>query len=127
MRFPVLLATLAVPVLVFAYDKGNHGVENNSISKTKAAVAAPATGGAKIEINIDGMHCQACVDNLTKQLDAMTDIEKGSVTVDLKGNKARLTLKKGATGDFAAETLKKNLNAKLESAGFTVTDVKTIN
>lgn len=128
MRISTFLLTLAVPVLVFAHGKAPAAIKTEATTTTESTTTTASTsGGSKVEINVDGMHCQSCVDNLTKQLEAINDVEKGSVKVDLKGNKAMLTLKKGSKDASSIDALKKTLNAKLEGAGFTVTDVKTIN
>lgn len=124
MRSLVLLIVFAVPAFAFAH--GEHTKSAPATTQTSTSTAS-ADSGPKYELNVTGMHCQSCVSNLTKSLEAISDIEKGSVKVDLKGNKAVVTLKKGALASANIENLKKTLNEKLTSAGFTVTDLKVMN
>lgn len=134
MQIGTLLMTLVASSIALAHGPSKTTKEStatlreaNASTTSTAAAPTAASNGQKYELNVDGMHCDACVKNLTKELEAMTDVEKGTVKVDLKGNKAVLTLKTGAPTAAGVETLKKTLNDKLTAAGFTVTDVKMIN
>ncbi|MCM2281517.1 MAG: heavy-metal-associated domain-containing protein [Bdellovibrionaceae bacterium] len=128
MRRLALLVALVLPALHFAQAANTSAPATTTpaaATSTTASTTTPtATSAPKYELNVTGMHCESCVDGLTKSLESLGDIEKGSVQVDLKGNKATITLKKSAAN---TEALKKALNEKITAAGFTVTAVKLMN
>lgn len=96
------------------------------VSTTASATTAKADGQS-YELNVDGMHCQSCVDNLKAELEKMSDVVKDSLKVDLKGKKATVTLVKGSKSTASVDSLKKSLNDALTKSGYTVTAVKVVN
>lgn len=64
-----------------------------------------------VEMEVKGMSCPFCVYGLKKKLEKLPDVDKADV--NLKENKARLTLKPGVTPD---EMLYRNT---VKDAGFT--------
>ena len=71
-----------------------------------------------LEIDINGMTCPFCVYSLEKELGKLSEVKQ--VLISLKSNKARLTLKAGASID--TETLQK----VVLNAGYTPGEVREI-
>ncbi len=92
-----------------------------------APMMAFATGSGKYELKVHGMHCADCVEHLREKLETRKDIEKGTVTVDLKGKRATVTIKDVGKDAVALEKLKKSLNETLADHHLEVKDVKVIN
>lgn len=90
------------------------------------SLLAEASGGQKVELKVDGLHCQACVENLSKQLEALPEIEKGSVSVDLKGKLANVTFKQPTKDKAAREKLRAEINKKLAENGFEIKSLDPI-
>ncbi len=91
-------------------------------AETLTRTTAATTGGTGYQVNITGMTCGACAEKLTKALSTMPGLEANSVQVDVSGQKAFLVIKKGTTADVKAL-----VTAKIKEAGYTVTEVTTLN
>ncbi len=76
--------------------------------------ASTKTTKTGYEVGIEGMHCGSCAETLTKSLQELPNVEKGSVKVVLKENKAFLEM---AKKDVTAEA---GIRAAIEQAGFKV-------
>ncbi len=91
-----------------------------------APFVAFAAGSGKYELKVSGMHCGECVDHLREKLETRNDIEKGTVTVDLKGKTATVTIMNVGKDAASLEKLKKSLNQTLADHHLEVKDVKVI-
>jgi len=112
--------------------QANKAPASSAALPVAAAADAPSevnsVHAANVKINIDGLHCGACVKKVTEKLSALTDIiEPGSVQVDLKTNTAKVFIKKGKLSTAEAKKLKGTLNEVLNSSGYTVKKVEMIN
>lgn len=86
-------------------------------------VSSMAFGGAKnyeVKIKKGDMHCKDCADNVSKALQSLPEVDKGSVKVILAKNTATLQVKDGAK--VSADEIKKTI----EKQGYTVTSVEEI-
>lgn len=104
------------------------GITTAAFTAESAVSKSTATSvdGQSYELNVDGMHCKSCVDNLKAELEKMSDVVKNSLKVDIKEKKATVTLVKGSKSTASIDELKKTLNAKLTESGYTVTAIKVV-
>ena len=86
----------------------------SSAAALGAPLAAHAEGG-KVDIKIEGMHCESCVRSVREALAKLPNVEPGSVQVVLKENRATITVKEGK------DVPRSEIEAAVKKAGYKVT------
>lgn len=86
-----------------------------TVSQGLAQEASPDLPAQQIIVRVDGASCPFCAFGLEKKLGGIDGV--AGVTMDLKGGKATVTLKKGATVSEQA------LRQAAEEAGFTPREI----
>ncbi len=70
-----------------------------------------------VEVKVTGMTCGACVNKVQEALAKLGGVEKGTVKVELAGNKATLMVAK------LDDKMKSAITDAVKSAGYTATEV----
>jgi copper chaperone len=103
--------TLAFAFGVFAASAGSQAWANATVTKNTASSAQAINTHSSL-IQLEGMTCAACVKSVTTALKKIPQVDQ--VTVDLRKNQAKVTMKDGAPIDESA------LRAAIDQAGYTI-------
>lgn len=79
-----------------------------------------AFAGTPVDVKVEGMSCGACVKKVNDELAKLSDVEKGSVKVSLKGEHATLTLKNNDASSLEA------VKAAVTKAGYKVAKIDVL-